>query len=59
MDITTVMEKLDGYYHCNYGWGSSDTYHSERYFYPIPDSGDYYDVTISWANVETWEPGGA
>ena len=54
-----TVEKLDGYYHCNYGWESSDTYHSERYFYPIPDSGDYYDVTISWANVEAWEPGGA
>lgn len=43
-----TVEKLDGYYHYNYGRSSSDAYHSESYFYPIPDSGDYYNIDISW-----------
>ena len=50
-----TVEKLDGYYHYNYGRSSSDAYHSEQYFYLIPHSGDYYNVNISWRDVESWE----
>ena len=53
-----TVEKLDGYYH--YIDINIVDYHEETYFYPIPNSTDYYSLDLSWKkNQENLESGGA
>ena len=53
-----TVEKLDGYYH--YIDTNIVDNHVETYFYPIPNSMDYYSLDLRWKkNKENLESGGA
>ena len=54
-----TVEKLDGYYHYYHTANTVDTYHSETYLYPVPDSTDYYSLNLSWENRDPEERDGA
>lgn len=44
-----AVEKLDGYYRYVRAQADQDD-HVESYLYPVPDSGDYYEVYFYWRN---------